>query len=385
MDLDFLSPVESVVLAHNQILPLQSIGKNIAIHTEKDGVPDLKGVKIAIAGINENRNATQRTNHDKCLRNIRVELYKLFLGNWNHKIADLGNILKGETVEDSYFAVKELVSKLQAQNILLILIGGSQDITYPAYRGFDQSGQMVNIVSVDSGFDFGSADELISSSSYMSKIIIEKPNNLFNFCNLGYQTYYNAQEEIDLMEKLFFDAYRLGSLINDITLAEPVLRDADLVSLDMTSLQCQEIASKDHMAPNGFNSREICTIARYAGISDRVSFFGIFEGKETPMAVQLTAQIIWYFIEGVNYRKNDYPNPELKNFDKYMVPIDNDELHFYKSHNSGRWWIEIPIIPNLNNKLKRHALLPCTHQDYLDACNQVIPERWWKAYKKTMI
>jgi formiminoglutamase len=244
---------------------------------------------------------------------------------------------------------------------------------------------MVNIVSVDSEFDFGNSDELISSGSYMSKIIIEKPNNLFNFCNLGYQTYYNAQEEIDLMEKLFFDAYRLGSLINDITIAEPVMRDADLVSLDMTSLQCQELGSKEHMAPNGFNSREICAISRYAGISDRVSVFGIFEGTETHMSVKLIAQMIWYFIEGVNFRKNDYPDPKLKNYDKYLVPIDNDELHFYKSHISGRWWIEIPNIPNLNNKLKRHTLLPCTHQDYLDACNQVIPERWWKAYRKTMI
>ena len=67
---------------------------------------------------------------------------------------------------------------------------------------------MINIVSIDSRFDFGMDDELISSHSYMSKIITEKPNNLFNFSNLGFQSYYNAQEEKDLMERLFFDAYR---------------------------------------------------------------------------------------------------------------------------------------------------------------------------------
>jgi hypothetical protein len=43
---------------------------------------------------------------------------------------------------------------------------------------------------------------------YLTKII-DEPNNLFNYCNIGYQTYYNSQEEIDLIEKLFFDAYRL--------------------------------------------------------------------------------------------------------------------------------------------------------------------------------
>lgn len=385
MDIDFLAPVESVVLAHNQLLPLQALGKNIAIHTEKEGVPELKNVKIALVGIDENRHSANGSKNPISLTDIRVELYRLFLGNWNYNIADLGNILKGETVEDTYFAIKSLVAILKKENIVLIMMGGSQDITYAAYRGFDNCGDMVNIVSVDSKFDFGNSDELISSGSYMSKIIIEKPNNLFNFCNLGYQTYYNAQEEIDLMEKLFFDAYRLGSLINDITIAEPVMRDADLVSVDMTSLQAKDMGAREHTAPNGFSNREICAVSRYAGISDRVSVFGIFEGMQTEVCAQLTAQMIWYFIEGVNIRKNDYPNPDLKNYDKYHVPVDDDELHFYKSHISERWWIEIPIIPNVNNKLKRLALLPCTHQDYLDACNQVIPERWWKAYKKTLI
>jgi hypothetical protein len=68
---------------------------------------------------------------------------------------------------------------------------------------------MVNLVAIDSKFDFGK--KMISYQlSYLTKIIIDEPNNLFNYCNVGYQTYYNSQEEIDLIEKLFFDAYRLG-------------------------------------------------------------------------------------------------------------------------------------------------------------------------------
>jgi hypothetical protein len=53
-------------------------------------------------------------------------------------------------------------------------------------------------------------------------MIIKEPNNLFNYSNIGYQTYYNSQEEIDLIEKLYFDAYRLGEVCNNITIAEPV-------------------------------------------------------------------------------------------------------------------------------------------------------------------
>ncbi len=126
-----------------------------------------------------------------------------------------------------------------------IILGGSQDLTYAMYRGYDKLEQMVNLVSVDNQFDFFKENS-VSSNSYLSKIIVEEPNNLFNYCNLGYQTYYNSQEEIDLIEKLYFEAYRLGEISNNSAIAEPVFRDADLVSVDMTSIQSvfQEISYK---------------------------------------------------------------------------------------------------------------------------------------------
>ena len=57
-------------------------------------------------------------------------------------------------------------------------------------------------------------------------------------------------------------------------------------------------------------------------------------------------------------------------------------LIFYKSLKTGRWWIEIPFLPNVNNKLKKHTLLPCMHSDYVQATQGEIPERWYKAYRK---
>ena len=40
---------------------------------------------------------------------------------------------------------------------------------------------MVNLVVVDKKFDFGKQSDAISSNSYLTKIIVEEPNNLFNF------------------------------------------------------------------------------------------------------------------------------------------------------------------------------------------------------------
>lgn len=241
---------------------------------------------------------------------------------------------------------------------------------------------MINLVSIDSRFDFGIDDELISSHSYMSRIITDKPNNLFNFSNLGYQSYFNAQEETDLMERLFFDAHRLGQVANDLSISEPVLRNAHMVSMDVRAIRSADISPAAQFSPNGFTGREICAIARYAGLSDDLRVFGIYEMDNHLQSQQLVAQIIWYFMEGVNYRIPEIPQSNTKDFTKYMVPCESEELVFYKSLLTERWWIAVPSIFSSHTKPLTPALLPCTEQDYLDACDQKLPERWFKAYKK---
>lgn len=382
MAFDFLVPVSQKVLAFSELLPPQSLGKNIHIHTEQKGLPVFANASIAIFGVLESRNAFEQKIERLDMDGIRIQLYKLMAGNWNTTILDIGDVEEGDTVEDTYFVVKQITSGLLEEKIIPLIIGATQDITFPTYRAFDQIRSMVNLVSVDSRFDFGEDEELVSSHSYMSKIITDKPNNLFNFSNIGYQSYYIAQEEIDLMERLFFDAYRLGDITSNIELAEPVLRNAHLVSMDLRAIRASEMGMSQGFSPNGFTGREICAIARYAGISDKVRLFGVYEGENNPQAHQLIAQIIWYFLEGTSFRITEHPSSSNEDFSKFTVPMDAEELIFYKSHVTERWWVEVPSIYAEHTKTNSFTLLPCTESDYLDACNQNIPERWFKAYKK---
>ena len=382
MAFDFLVPIEDKVLAHTELLSPQSLGKHIHKHTVRDGLPVLAIASMAIIGVKESRNAFEKKPEKLDVSAIRIQLYKLLMGNWNATLVDMGDIEEGESVEDTYFVVKEIVAGLLEENIVPIIIGATQDVTYPAYRAFDGIKDMINLVAIDSRFDFGMEDELISSHSYMSKIITDKPNNLFNFSNIGYQSYFNAQEEVDLMERLFFDAYRLGDLINDITLAEPVLRNAHMVSLDARAIRAADIGYSNNFSPNGFSGKEICAISRYAGISDKVRVFGIYEMENSNQSCQLMAQIIWYFLEGFNFRIKESPYINSEAFTKYTVPTETEQLIYYKSHFTERWWVEVPSILSSNTKLESSSLLPCTEKDYLDACDQNIPERWFKAYKK---
>ena len=101
MNFNFLSPVQDLVLAHNELLSTQVLGRKLKIHSQQNGIPDLDGVKIAIVGVLENRNDINYIGEELNLSEIRKSLYALFPGNWHTTIADLGDINKGESVEDT--------------------------------------------------------------------------------------------------------------------------------------------------------------------------------------------------------------------------------------------------------------------------------------------
>ena len=381
MSLELLVPVDNEATIGLSMLPKQVFGKNIAIHTQRSGLPELKGLQIAIIGLSELRNSFF-PNSQYDLSQFRKALYELYPGNWNIKIADLGDLPNGAKVEDTYFAVKEIGYHLKQMNIIPIFVGGSHDLIFPLYQVFQEFKQLVNMVSVDRSFDFSQEDELISGRSYMSKIIMEKPNVLNNYTNLGYQSYYCAIEEKDLMNKLYFDGLRLGQLLDDVKLSEPIFRDADIVGFDMKCLSWEATADPLKGMPNGIDSRTICAMSRYAGISDRVSFLGLYELVSTPMMEKLLAQMIWYFIEGVQYRFGEYPVNTKEDFLKFTVALSDQTMDFFKSEKSQRWWMELTNDSPLDNKTKTKALLACTEKDYTSATRDKIPERWYNAIRR---
>ena len=384
---NLLKPVDDHLIVHNELMSSLILGNKIQIHTSKHGIPDLDTTKIVIIGIPENRNSIDYLGDELNLNEIRKSFYNLYPGNWSTEIADLGNLILDENVEQTYGRIISMLSILFEKNIIPIIIGGSHDLLYANYRAYDSFKSTVNIVNIDSNFDIGDSAKPINNLSYLGKIILDEPHNLFNYSNLGYQTYHNSQEEIDLMENLYFESYRLGEVCSNIRLSEPVMRDADIVSVDLKSVRASELSSRQKFSPNGFDGKEICALSRYAGISNKVSSFGIYEYKssnEDEITEMLISQIIWYFIEGVNCRIQDSDFQNDEDYNKFTVIVDEYELVFYQNKITSRWWIEI-IGDGSNNKLKQNTLLPCTLDDYEVAKNGMIPERWFKAIKKNVL
>ncbi len=388
---DFLEPLNKEDFLLPKAKHPLSLSQIIVSYYKKNMFPNLENIDIAIVGVKEDRNAKYNSGTKYAPDYVRKYLYQLFQGNFNVKIADIGNVIPGKNVEDTYLAVKTIIAYLIENKVIPIIIGGSQDITYANYLAYESLGQIINLVSVDPSFDIGSGEKKINNNNYLNSIFTHKPNYLFNYTNIGYQTYFVDQDAIELMQKLYFDTYRLGKVRENITEVEPIVRNGDMVSFDISSIRQSDAPASENASPNGLYGEEACQITRYAGLSDKISSVGFYEinpafdkGEQTS---HLTAQMIWYFIEGFYSRKNDFPDKiskESKEYIKYVVSIKDfwNKIVFYKSKISDRWWMEVPCPTKMEKQYERQHLVPCSYKDYQTACNEEIPEKWWQVYNK---
>jgi arginase family enzyme len=383
----YFSPVSVSDITGNQNLKEQQFGNLFLIHDE-NGFPELENIDLAIIGVAEDRNSENNTGCGDAPNSVREFLYKLYGGSFAPRVADLGNISPGHSTEDTYFALRSTIDALIRRNIIPVIIGGSQDLSYAQFLGYKDLEQTINVVAVDSVFDLGNPDEDISNKSYLGKIILYQPNFLFNYSNIGYQTYLVDQNSLQMMNKLYFDVYRLGQVRDKIEESEPVIRQADMMTFDMTAIKHSDAPANPDASPNGFYAEEACQMMRYAGMNDKLSSLGIYEINpdydERGKTAHLAAQMIWCFMDGFYNRKNDFPSRTNPDYTRFHVILQDEkyEINFYKSKKSDRWWMEIPYPPHKDLKFERHTLIPCSYKDYEMAMNNEIPDRWWQTYQK---
>ncbi len=349
---------------------------------------ELKNFNLGLIGVCDDRGCVQNKGCGNSPDEIRRNFYKLSLGNPNFKMIDFGNILAGNSINDTYYAISEIVAFLNKLKIVPVIIGGGQDITFAIYKSFEKSEQTVNITGVDRKFDLGKPDDEVSNENYLTKIVLHQPNYLFNYSNLGTQSHFVDSGTLSFIEKLYFDHLRLGDLRNNIASAEPLIRNADIFSFDISAIRRSDMPGHTFISPNGLFGEEACRLMRYAGMSDKLSVAGIFETNtiidNSGHSAMLAAQMIWYFCEGYYSRKNDFPHLEKSTYMKFRVNSEKtkSEIIFYKSPKSDRWWMEVPYPPDKRLKFERHHLVACNYSDYEAACNDELPDLWWKTFHK---
>lgn len=382
MDLNgYFDPV-SLEKPQFHLLPEKySFSRNIAIHTPDRPIRELDQYQLALIGVPQDHSAYIKgsaTAPDK----VRGMLYQLRKCNRNVKVYDLGNLKTTKNVGDTYYAIRDITLELSELGVIPFFIGGSQDLTFGMILALEKLPGIRQILTIDPRFDFWLEKEPgIHSRNYLNYILDKKVKRQFTYSNLGHQQYFVTEHQLDVLEREFMESIRLGELRENIRRAEPLIRDADMVSIDMNAMRHSDASGVTNPSPNGLFGDELCALTRYGGISEKVKVAGLFElSPERDLNDQtshLAAQAIWYFIDGLSHRIRENPMETSAHTKKFILKPEeiDQELVFYKSNVSERWWVEVPV---KNPATNDNYFISCSYEEYQGACKNVIPDRWWR-------
>lgn len=352
----------------NQPLSEYQLGSRLTFF--ENSSPDLKKVQVAIIGV-----GTMESNA------VRQALYPLVYSFDGLGIADLGNLRKKE-IE---FAIPFLMELVDSR-IFPIIIGSDPFLLQAQYKAFQHSKEWLNLVVVDECIPLGADTD--DTQQYLNEIIYGKRTKLHHVGIIGCQNHFTAPNVFTLFENRFFDWVRLGKAKADMAEVEPIVRNGDIMAMHLGALKQSEAPGVWAPSPSGFTVEEACQLARYGGMSEKLKSFGLYGmkgGKElNRQTAQAAAQIIWYFIEGLFHRKNDYP-ATTDGLVEYIVDFKNPDwqITFWKSQRSGRWWMQVP--GKTQKKFQRHQLVPCSYNDYKLACQEELPDRLLNAIRRISV
>jgi formiminoglutamase len=382
MDLTILfNPIDETLFpeARNQ----NSVFKSMKVFGES--MPDFKTAQIAIFGIGEERGTDSNLGCAAGPDEIRRKFYSLKKGTGLYNIIDLGNLKKGIDLEETYTRISEVCRMLLEQNTLPIILGGSHDLDIGQYRGYEDMQKLVSFLNVDALLDLEEGFQSPLSRQHINKILLHEPNYLFSYTHLAHQSYLIDQSSVAVLERLYFEAYRIGQLRTNMQDMEPAIRNADMLSFDITAIKSSDASGNMNAQPFGLTGEEACQLCWYAGMNEKLSSAGFYEynpaaDDDRKKTASVIATMIWYFIEGFYHRK-DEQNFKSNDFLKYTVsmPVEPELLTFYKSKVTERWWMEVP-----NPSGKRGSIVPCNYTDYQTATKGELPERYISTIAKIL-
>ncbi|MEO6456514.1 MAG: formimidoylglutamase [Ginsengibacter sp.] len=336
-------------------------------------LPDLTDIDIVILGVNDQRGEGIYAPAAASAA-IRKQLYQLNYWHTDTKIADLGDIKTGAGIADTYAAVKIVLAELLSLNKIIILLGGSHDITLAQYSAYKGLNQIIEASVIDAAIDL-KGDRFLKSENFLMEMLTSEPNHVQHYNHIGFQSYLVHPRMLETMDKLRFDCYRVGIAKENMEEMEPVIRNTNMLSFDISAIKNSD-APAGNCSPNGFTGEEACMLSRYAGMSAVLSTFGIYGYNPVNDIKELTAkqiaQMIWYFIDGKSKSRQETKFEDKHTFNEYNTAFAEVQTVFLQSKKTGRWWMQLP-----NQKM-----IACSYKDYLNASNNQVPERWLRAQER---
>ena len=319
---EFLEPLNIAFLNDDEEFTDGQLASHI--NSYENEIPDLDEAEIIIVGINEGRNGSGAADA------IRQEFYRLHYWHKDVRIMDVGNIKNGATIADSYAAVQTVIAELLRINKTIVILGGTHDFTLPQYFAYKELRQFIEATVIDAMIDLKS-ESVTKSDNFLMEMLTGEPNMVKHYNHIGFQSYYVHPRMLETMDKLRFDCFRVGVAKEKIEEMEPVLRNTNLLSIDISAIKSSDAPSLKS-SPNGFTGEEACILTRYAGMSPTLSSIGFYgyntaEDVRRQTAKQIS-QMLWYFVDGKSRAKQETLMSERQNFNEFHTAFTDIDTIF---------------------------------------------------------
>ncbi len=370
---DFLEPVQLSVISGDQDYRDGQAGRIISVYDSE--FPDLLQADVVLLGCSEQRGSGP-SKKSQSPDQVRKEFYQLYYWHNNLRIADIGNVLPGASVTDTYAALKTVLAEINGIGKTVVILGGSHDLTMAQYEAFAVKRKMIEAVCVDAKMDLDNSSPA-RSDTFLMDMLTGEPNFIRHYNHIGFQSYLVHPHMLETLDKLRFDCFRVGKVRENMEEMEPVIRNADLFSFDISAIS-NAYAPANTITPNGFTGDEACALLRYAGMSPVTKSIGIYGYDSSKDVSNMTAkqisQMIWYFLEGRSRGTREAAIQEKDAFNEYHIAFGEIETTFLQSKRTGRWWMQLPD----------QQFIACSYNDYILARNNELPERWLRAQERSV-
>jgi arginase family enzyme len=327
-----------------------------------------------IVGCGEQRGSGLIHGHSEAPDIIRRHFYALYYWHQDIKIADVGNIVAGSLFTDSYAALKTVVQELIGDGKTVIILGGSHDLTLSQYGAYAEGKRTIEASCVDALIDLN-LESPFRHENFLMEMLTGEPNFIRHYNHIAFQSYYVHPRMLETLDKLRFDCYRVGSVKESIDEMEPVIRNSNMFSFDITAL-ASTYAPATTLSPNGLNGEEACVLFRYAGMSPNVNTIGIYgydvQHDKDELTAKQISHMLWYVLDGRSRGRREANIDERDSFNEYHTAFAEVETTFLQSKKTGRWWMQLPD----------KKFIACSYKDYLLASSNEIPERWLRAQER---
>ena len=230
---EFLTPLNRYELSNDEGYKDRQLGKVLDIYEEE--FPDLDEVQVVLLGCGEQRGSGMIGQESTAPEAIRRQLYQLFYWHTDIRMADIGNIRSGSSFSDTYAAMKMVVNELVNAGKLVIILGGSHDLTLAQYQAYASNKRLIEAACVDALIDLN-IDSPFRHENFLMEMLTGDPNYVRHYNHIAFQSYYVHPRMLETMDKLRFDCYRVGHVKENIDEMEPALRGTNMLSFDVSAL-----------------------------------------------------------------------------------------------------------------------------------------------------